>query len=514
MRFPRPPNWLVVPRPPNWVVVLAGAAATLAVAAAPTPGGLTPAGQRALAAAVFAACLWTTGALPLAVTALTIPVWLVALGVYPTLGEALTGFADPVVFLFLATFVLAAALQKHGLDRRVALRLLGRVGTTPRRVVLGVMVPTAVLSMLVSNTATVALMAPIAVGVVRQIDAAAERSVENLHTATLLGVAYAGSIGGIGTLVGTPPNAIVVAQLGSAGYEIDFAEWLAVGLPTVAATLPLAWYLLVRLYPPEQVDVSAASASARQSAAEAGALDETARRVAAIFLAVAALWVVGGLGFLFEGVLPPEWYTTFFGGTGATAFGTGVEGEYQGLLYFVVVGLAAIPVLFLVGGVEWEDVETIDWGTLLLFGGGLTLADALSDTGATAWLASEVLAALGSAPLAVLLAAVVALTVALSELASNTATAAILAPVLVEVGSELPVSGVEAAVLLPIASAVAASYGFALPVATPPNAIVFGTGEVTRGQMLRAGSVLDVVFVFVTTAVLLVLAATVLPGVA
>ncbi|MFC7078937.1 SLC13 family permease [Halorussus caseinilyticus] len=512
MKVPRPET--EVPRPENWLVVLAVAAATLGVAAAPTPAGLTPTGQRALATAVFAAGLWITGALPLAVTALTVPVWLVALGVYPTLAAALTGFADPIVFLFLATFVLAAALRKHGLDRRVALELLGRVGTTPRRVVLGVMVTTAVLSMLVSNTATVALMAPIAVGVVRQIDAAADRSVENLHTATLLGVAYAGSIGGIGTLVGTPPNAIVVAQLADAGYEIDFAEWSVVGLPTVAATLPLSWYLLVRLYPPEEVDVSAARATARRSATEAGPLDRSARRVAAIFVAVAALWVVGGLDFLFAGVLPPEWQTTLFGGEGPRIFAAASAGGYQGLLYFVVVGLAAIPVLFLAGGVEWDDVERIDWGTLLLFGGGLTLADALSDTGATEWLAGAVLAAFGDAPLAVLLAAIVALTVALSELASNTATAAVLAPVLIEVGTELPASGVETAVLLPIASAVAASYGFALPVATPPNAIVFGTGEVTRGQMLRAGSVLDAVFVVVTTGVLLALAATLLPGVA
>ncbi|WP_135825156.1 SLC13 family permease [Halorussus ruber] len=492
-----------VPRPPNWAVVLAVAAATLVVAVAPTPAGLSPDGQRALAAAVFASGLWITGALPLAVTALTIPVWLVALGVYPALGEALTGFSDPVVFLFLATFVLAAALQKHGLDRRVALRLLGRVGTTPRRVVLGVMVPTAILSMLISNTATVALMAPISVGVVRQIDATASRSVENLHTATLLGVAYAGSIGGIGTLIGTPPNAIVVGLLADAGYEIDFAEWLAVGLPTVAATLPLAWYLLVRLYPPEEVDVSAARKNALEEATAAGPLDRSARRVAAVFVAVAGLWLLGGLGFLFEGTLPPEWYEIAFGR----------DGQYQGLLYFVVVGLAAIPVLFLAGGVEWEDVEGIDWGTLLLFGGGLTLADALSDTGATVWLADEVLTAFGDAPLVVLLAAIVALTVAFSELASNTATAAILAPVLIEVGREFPLAGMDAAVLLPIASAVAASYGFALPVATPPNAIVFGTGEVTRGQMLRAGSVLDVVFVFVTTGVLLALAVTILPSV-
>jgi sodium-dependent dicarboxylate transporter 2/3/5 len=341
----------------------------------------------------------------------------------------------------------------------------------------------------------------------------------------LLGVAYAGSIGGIGTLIGTPPNAIVVAQLRDAGYEIGFAEWLAVGLPVVAVTLPLAWYLLVRLYPPEQVDVSGARASARLAADEAGPLDRQATRVAAIFAAVATLWLVGGFGSLFEGVLPPEWQTTLFGGEDPSILG---PGGHQGLLYFVVVGLAAIPALFLAGGVEWEDVEGIDWGTLVLFGGGLSLADALSDAGATAWLAGEVLGALGDAPLVVLLAALVALTVALSELASNTATAAVLAPVLVEVGrgfgtvgigSGLGVigegvggGGVEAALLLPVASAVAASYGFALPVATPPNAIVFGTGEVTRDQMLRAGSVLDVVFVFVTTGVLVVLAVTVLPN--
>ncbi|WP_435181981.1 SLC13 family permease [Halorussus sp. AFM4] len=527
-----------VPRPDNWLIVLGATVATLAVAAAPTPAGLSVAGQRALATATFAAVLWITGALPLAVTALTVPVWLVVLGVYPTLAEALTGFADPVVFLFLSTFVLAAALQKHGLDRRVALRLLARVGTTPRRVVLGVMVATAGLSMLISNTATVALMAPIAVGVVRQIDAAADRSVENLHAATLLGVAYAGSIGGIGTLIGTPPNAIVVAQLADAGHEVSFADWLVVGLPTVAVTLPLAWFLLVRLYPPEPVDVSGARAGARRAAASAGSLDRAGRRVAVVAVAVAALWLLGGLEFLFAGYLPPEWVTTLFGGEGAWIFSEGVaargEAGYQGLLYFVVVGLAAVPVLFLAGGVEWEDVEGIDWGTLLLFGGGLTLADALSDTGATGWVAGRVVAAFGDAPLAILLAAIVALTVVLSELASNTATAAVLAPVLIEVGRGFGTvgsavvgggsagagggfaglgGGVEAAVLLPLASAVAASYGFALPVATPPNAIVFGTGEVTRGQMLRAGSVLDAVFVVVTTAVLLVLAVTVLPAV-
>ncbi|WP_158059082.1 SLC13 family permease [Halorussus halophilus] len=486
-------------------VVLGATALTLVVAAAPTPAGLSPNGQRALATALFAAVLWITGALPLPVTALTVPVWLTVLGVSPTLEEPLAGFADPVVFLFLATFVLAAALQKHGLDRRVALRLLGAVGRTPHRIVLGVMVTTAVLSMVISNTATVALMAPVALGIVQQ----GENASENFQTATMLGVAYAGSIGGIGTLVGTPPNAIVVAALRDAGYEIGFLQWLAVGLPVVVVTLPVAWYVLIRLYPLEDVEVAK---RANFGTDEMGTTTPAGRRVAAVFAATAGLWILGGTGALFESVLSPRWYTTLFGGLGPSIVG---PGAYQGLTYFVLVGMAAIPVLFLVGGIEWDDVAGIDWGTLILFGGGLSLANALGETGATDWLATLVLGSLGDAPLVVLLGAIVVLTVALSELASNTATAALLAPILIEVGRALGgvAGGLEAAVLLPLTCAIAASYGFALPVATPPNAIVFGTGEVTRGQMLRAGGLLDVLFVFVTTGLVVVLAAVVWPGI-
>ncbi|MFC4549851.1 MULTISPECIES: SLC13 family permease [Halorussus] len=494
-------------------VVVAAVFVTLVIAAVPTPGEPSPDAQRALATAAFAGILWVTGALPLSITALTVPVWLTVLGVYPTLAESLSGFADPVVFLFLAAFVLAAALQKHDLDRRLALQLLGRIGTTPRRIVAGVMVVTAGLSMVVSNTATAALMAPVAVSLVRQVDVATERSVGNFRVAALLGVAYAGSIGGIGTPVGTPPNAIVISRLNQAGFDVGFAEWLAVGLPVVAVTLPLAWYVLVRVYPPEDVDVSVAREHARLTVAADGPPDRTGRRVAVVFAATAALWVFGSLGFLFEDLLSVRWHATVFGGVGPWLFG---PGGHQGLLYFALVGLAAIPALYLVGGVEREDLGSIDWNTLVLFGGGLALADALSDTGATDWLATQVLALVGDASIVVVVAAVVALTVLLSEIASNTGTAALLAPVLIEVGRGFPAvggveGGVAAALVLPIASAVAASYGFALPVATPPNAIVYGSGGVTRGQMLRAGTTLDLVFVFVTTAVMLALAATVWP---
>lgn len=483
--------------------LLAAVGLTALVALAPTPPGLTPAGQYALATTAFAATLWVTGALPLAATSLLVPVLLGLFGVYASFENALSGFADPVVFLFLATFVLAAALQRHGLDRRVALRLVARFGTSPRALVLGVMVTTAVLSMVVSNTATAAMMLPIAVGLVRQVAASSREDPENLHVSLVLGTAYAASVGGVGTLVGTPPNAIAVAALrDSLGIQVSFVDWLAVGLPVVAITLPVVWLVLTYwLYPPEVTDVSAARDAAAAELAALGPLDESARRTALVFAAVAGLWTLGGLGFLFDAFLPQPWYVTVFGGTGTSIFGTT---GHTGVLYYALVGLLTVPALFLLG-VTSEDalLDGVDWSTILLFGGGISLADALADTHATAWLADALFAHLSIPSFLLLVAVVVLVAVTFSELASNTATVAILAPVLVALGQALgptygytPTAG---ALLLVLAAAVGASYGFALPVATPPNAIAYGTGEVTRGQMLRAGLALDLLFVPITT---------------
>lgn len=480
--------------------LLAAVALTAGVAAAPTPAGLTPAGQYALATMAFAATLWVTGALPLAVTSLLVPALLGVLGVYSRFEDALSGFADPVVFLFLATFVLAAALQRHGLDRRVALRLVARFGSSPRRLVLGVMVTTAVLSMVVSNTATAAMMLPIAVGLVAELDAG---DTDNLHVSLVLGTAYAASVGGVGTLVGTPPNAIAVATLRETlGVDVSFFDWLAVGLPVVAVTLPVVWAVLTYwLYPPRVADVSAARDAARAELAGLGPLDAAARRTAGVFLAVAVLWVLGGLGFLAADVLPDAWHVTLFGGSGPSVFDTV---GHTGVLYYALVGLLAVPALVLLGCVDESDVfRGVDWPTLLLFGGGISLADALSDTRATEWLAAVVFDGLALPVFLALVALVVLVTVAFSELASNTATVAILAPVLVALGATVaPAYGLTAAaagVTLVLAAAVGASFGFALPVATPPNAIAYGTGEVTRDQMLRAGLTLDVLFVPITT---------------
>ena len=502
----------------------AAVAGTAAICAAPQPAGLSLEGQYALATLFFAAFLWVTAALPLAVTALAIPLVLTVLGVYPDIDPALAGFANHLIFLFIAGFMLANALQKYRIDRRIALRLMAVMGSSPRLLVLAVMLATAFLSMWVSNTATTAMMLPIALGVLTQVlgshrlrdDSASESAFTNMQVAMLLGTAYGASIGGVATLIGTPPNTVVAAQLEKlAGVSVGFTDWLVIGLPLVAVTLPLAWYLLTFwLYPPGDLDVADARAEAARELAAEGPLPPAGRRVAGIFAVTAGLWVLGGLDFVTAGVLPPAWQTTLFGGDGATLLGT-TEG-HQGVLYYVVVGLAAIPALVLADTMDWDELADIDWGTILLFGGGIALADAFAKTGATGWLAESFFQALVGAPIVAVVGAVVLLVIFLTEVTSNTATATILAPLLVGLGGilagTLGLSEQGAAVFLAVAGGVAASYAFALPVATPPNAIVFGAGRLRQAHMMRAGIVLNLVMTAVLTALITALFYWVWPG--
>lgn len=499
-----------------WIAVAVAAAAL--VVAAPTPPGLGRAGQLALATMALAAILWVTKALPLPVTALVIPVALTVFGVYDGMEPALSGFADPLIFLFIAGFMLAEALQTHDVDRRLALSLINWMGRSPRLLVLAIMLSTAFLSMWVSNTATTAMMTPVALGVLAEVVGreAADGDRSNMRVATLLGTAYAASVGGVGTLIGTPPNVVAVAFLDQLlGVEISFAQWLVVGLPVVAITLPLTWYVLTFwLYPPEIDDVSEAQQQADAYLTEEGPLSPRGRRATYIFVATAALWILGGLGFLFEGLLPAAWQVTLFGGSGTNLFGLA---GHRGVLYFVVVGLLAIPALVLADADDWENLIDIDWGTIVLFGGGISLADALGETDATAWLAESVFDAVVGAPLVLVVLAVVVFAILATELTSNTATTTILAPILVGLGSVLAgtlgLEQVPAAIFLTVTGAIAASFAFALPVATPPNAIVFGSGHLEQREMIRAGVVLNVLMTIVLTVVVLGLFAVVWPTV-
>ena len=532
------------------VVFLIALLGTGVIAAAPTPGGLSVRGQFALATMFFAGLLWVTGAFPLAVTALSIPVLLTAFGVYADLDAALVGFADHLIFLFIAGFMLANALQKYDIDRRIALWMMSAMGTSPRRLVLSVMLSTAFLSMWVSNTATTAMMTPIALGVLTQVigregveaaaataddvnsdvaadggegtdgsrtssdlrsdggaaasaaDVAGDGEFSNIQVSMLLGTAYAASVGGVGTLIGTPPNAVLASQLNQMlGYEIGFAQWLLIGLPIVVVTLPIVWYVLTYvLYPPQVEDVSDAREEASRYLAEEGPLDPRGKRVAAIFTGTALLWVVGGLGDFIAPYLPDAWAVTLFGGKGTSVFG--VAG-HQGLLYYVMVGLMSIPALVLADTMEWDELADIDWGTILLFGGGIALADALAATGATKWIADTVFGSLTGAPILLVVAVVVLLVIFLTEMTSNTATATIIVPILISIGgvfaATLGLTDVAAAVFLSVSGAIAASFAFALPVATPPNAIVFGSGYLKQSQMMRAGVVLNLLMTVILT---------------
>ena len=508
---------------------------TAAIAFAPTPDGLSLRGQYAFATMFFAGFLWVTGTLPLAVTALSIPVLLTGFGVYSDMDAALRGFADHIIFLFIAGFMLANALQKYDIDRRIALRIMVKMGSSPRRLILAVMLATAFLSMWVSNTATSAMMLPIALGVLAQVvgrdkiaapDADPTDDIDdldddggtaldgagatNFQRSLLLGTAYAASVGGVGTLIGTPPNAILAGQLNSIlGYEISFADWLLIGMPIVAVTLPLVWALLTMvLYPPRITDVEGAREQARQELRDEGALGPRGKRVAYIFTATAALWVVGGLGdgvqyLMNQGILPlPQaWFNTLYGTSeGMTVFG--VRG-HQGALYYVMVGMLAIPALVLSDTADWDDLVDIDWGTILLFGGGIALADALAATGATEWIADVIFTSLTGAPIVLVVGIVVLLVIFLTEMTSNTATSTIIVPILIGIGgvfaSTLGLPNEAASIFLAVSGAIAASFAFALPVATPPNAIVFGSGYLEQKDMMKAGVILNIIMTGVLT---------------
>lgn len=509
---------------------LAAAVVTFVAVATVPVDGLSTAGQYALATTGFGGVLWVTGGLPLPVTALSIPVLLTAFGVVPDVGAAVAGFADPILFLLLTGFVIAEALQKHGSDRRIAYHVLAAVGTSPRQIVLAVMLATAALSMVISNSATTAMMIPVALSIAERVvrddsqrhateapeDDAEARVVAdgaeprdstdvseqaNFRIAMLLGVAYAASIGGVGTLIGTPPNAILVSRLTEQlGYTITFVDWLSIGMPFVVVGLPLAWYVLtVVVYPPAVDDASAARREARRYLRETGPPSTAERRVLLVTGATAGLWLLGGFGFLFDDALPAEWFVTLFGGTGGHLFGTG---PHQGVLYYVTVGLAAIPTLTIAGVLDWDDVQRVDWGTIVLLGGGISLANALTATEATRWLAGALVGSIAGAPVLLVAFVLAAGTITVSEIASNTAMAAISVPILISMGPQyaetLGTSPTVASVFLAVTGGIAASFGFALPVATPPNAIAFGTGEMTKDHMLRPGFVLDVVFAVVT----------------
>ncbi|MFM4647692.1 DASS family sodium-coupled anion symporter [Aeromonas bivalvium] len=404
--------------------------------------------NKGLGILVFIAILWLTEALHVTVTALLIPLLATLLGVFD-MAKSLTDFANPILFLFFGGFALAAALSKQGLDRLMAAKVmqLARGHLIWGAILLFTI--TAAMSMWISNTATAAMMLPLGIGLLAQLDSQRDR---RTFVFVLLGIAYSASIGGIGTLVGSPPNAIAAAQMG-----ISFTDWMKFGMPVVLILMPCGIALLYLVTRP---DLSHRVES--QHVTIHWSRDRKA--TLAIFLVTVVLWI------------------------GSQPISKALGGIPQ---FDSLIAIGAIIAIAISRVASWDDInQNTDWGVLMLFGGGLTLSAILKATGTSAFLAEHLSAVLANANLFIMLLILAAFVVFLTELVSNTATAALLIPLFAGVAEALGVSPVVMSVLI----AIGASCAFMLPVATPPNAIVFASGHIQQREMMRAGLALNLVF--------------------
>lgn len=494
---------------------VAGPLLLLATLVLPGPADLSAAGWRTTGVGLLMAVWWVTEALPIPATAL------LPLVLFPVLGiadvdAAARPYAHPLIFLFMGGFMIALAMERWDLPRRISLLTIRALGTGPRRLIAGFMLSTAFFSMWVSNTATTLMMLPIGLSVIHLVErepasgagGAPPAARRQFSVALMLGIAYAASIGGVGTLIGTPPNAFMAGYLSETyGVEVGFARWMAVGLPLVAVGLPSAYLLLTRvLFPMEMEEVPGGRALIERELEEMGSMSRPERRVAVVFVLTALAWitrpllddVVPGLsdaGIAMTGALllflVPSGAGPASGGGGAVeGGGAGEEGEGGG---------GAGHAGFLL---DWTWAKKLPWGVLILFGGGLSLAGAIADTGLTEWIGGAV-GGLSAFPTLAVVAVATGVTILLTELTSNTATAAAFLPIMASVAVGIG----ENPYLLVIPAALAASCAFMLPVATPPNAIVYGSGRLSIPQMAKAGVWLNLALVALIT----VLAYTLLP---
>ena len=464
-----------------------GPAVAGAIMLSDPPGSLGQAGWNTAAMGLAMAIWWATEAVPIAVTALLPLVFFPLLGI-ADISETAAPFANKVIYLFLGGFVIALAMQRWNLHHRIALSVLQHAGRSGRTLVGGFMAACALLSMWVSNTSTTLMMLPIALSVIevihRSVPGQSENEQSDFSLALLLGVAYAASIGGMTTLVGSPPNAMMAAFLReSYAIEVDFAHWLLVGLPLALVLLPLTWLALTRFLFHVDFETSGEGrALLRQMKNDLGAISGPEKRVAVIFLAVAITWIFRPLLARLPGLELLD--------------DSGIAMAGAVALFLVPSGDREDPMLL-----RWRHVEKLPWNILILFGGGLALAAAVADTGLAGWLGGN-LHGVASLPVPLLVLIVTTMIIFLTELTSNTATAATFLPVVAAVAIE---AGVDPLVLV-VPVTLAASCAFMLPVATPPNAIVFASGVVTIPQMARAGLLLNLMAILPITLLALTIA--------
>jgi sodium-dependent dicarboxylate transporter 2/3/5 len=472
-----------------------GPVLALAVWLLPAPAGLGPEAQRTAGVAAWMAVWWITEAVPIYVTGL-IPLVLFPLLKVLKAGALASAYGHHFIYLFMGGFMLARAVERWNLHERIALTIVHRVGASPRRLVLGMMTATALLSMWISNTATALIMLPIGLAILAEAASLAGTRLEDdpdlasLATCLMLAIAYGANIGGMGTLVGTPPNVVFASQMAEIfpnAPGVTFLAWMEAALPLVVVFVPLAWaYLTWVAFPVRIKELPGGRRVVAERLAALPPLKGPERRVAVVFGLTALAWIFRApIDFGFATL--PGW--------------AGLLGV-SGWVNDTTVAIGAALVLFVVPSgpsmqgpgtttgalLDWETARTIPWGVLILFGGGLALASGVGDSGLSDWIGG-LFTGLSGMPMVLMVLMVCLVMTFLTEITSNTAISTLFMPVL----AAAAVSIGEHPALLMFPAALSASCAFMMPVATPPNAIVFGSGYVRIPQMARAGFVLNLI---------------------
>ena len=462
----------------------AGPVSAVLVTLIPLPG-LEPAAHATAGIATWMAIWWMTEAVPIPVTSL-LP--LVAFPVTGVLSyqEAAAPYANHLIFLFMGGFFIAKTMERSGLHRRIALRIVVAVGTEPRRLVFGVMLATALLSMWLPNTAVAVMMLPIGmalIGEFKRQDGRQNPGIDELGIALMLGIAYSASIGGIATLIGTPPNLVFASMAEElVGGQIDFVAWMGVGLPISALLLPATWYYLTHLACAVPKRVALGRDFVYRQLQALGPMSRSEKAAATIFGATAIALVLRSEKQIGDLVIPG--LQTFFPMVGDAT-----------IVMTAAIAAFCVPLSLrkLEFALDWESGRDIRWGILILFGGGLSLAAAFQASGLATWIANGVTRFEWLPEWGIILVST-SMIIFLTELTSNTATATLIMPLYASIAMGLSIHPY----VLMASGAIAAEMAFMLPVATPPNAIVFGSGMLTISKMVRVGFVMNIIGIIVT----------------
>ncbi|HCR13911.1 SLC13 family permease [Solidesulfovibrio sp.] len=447
----------------------------------PLPEGMTRPALYCAATTVLMAVWWISEAIPIPATSMVPIVLFPLLQIMPT-SKATLPYANHLIYLFMGGFFIAVCMERWNLHYRIAMHTIRIVGTSPSRIVLGFMVAAGFLSMWVSNTATTVMMMPIGLAIIKACaDITGDHDLQHnpFAVSLMLALAYAASIGGLATIIGTPPNTIMVAQLDKLYHQtISFLDWMKVGVPLAATFLIITWLLLTKVLYRVKGDILQGRGEALIQAEldKLGPMKKEEKLIVCVFAVVATLWIVMGLVKwpIFKGVSDAS----------VAIFGA--------LMLFVIPSDLKRGVFLL----DWKTAVKIPWDVILLFGGGLCLADGFQDTGLTKYIAG-LLVDLEGMQLVWIIACIVALNIFLTEVTSNTAVATLMIPVMgaIAVGMKInPLGPI-------VAACIACSYAFMLPVATPPNAVVFGSGAVTIRQMAKTGFWLNILGIIQITLV-------------